>query len=455
MPTYKTANRHPGRKQAFILGFICLTACFLASFAWTTLAGASEPSLNVKSAMLMDLTSGRILYEQDADRAIAPASTTKIMTMYLVYEALQNKEVTLDQPVVISRRADAAGGTRMPVRPGETPTLNEVMRGMAVVSGNNACVAAAEHLEGDVKSFVQLMNDTARSLGMTHTTFKNPNGLPARGQVTTARDMLTLGSRYLKRYPEALRFHSQKYYYYNNFQGHNANTLLGECEGVDGLKTGFVASSGFNIIATAKRGSHRLVAAVMGAESSRTRGRETEKLLELGFATLDGDQARVAQVRETMNTDRPVSLAAKGHRKKHSKHKDPQVASVERKHKTAQSPSQAQALAPEDGPRHTKKSKARAARLAKREALLAKNEALLAKNEAQQAKNETRLTKDQTSASLDTAKGKSRHKDKAYTLVSDKQAKKPGDKISRKSSHKKKRHPSQDASRLALVTPES
>ena len=125
--------------RTLALATVCLALFALVQAALAAPARANAgPSLNVKSAILMDLSTGRVLYEQDADRQIAPASTTKIMTMYLVYEALRRKEVSLDQPVVISRRADAAGGTRMPVRPGDTPSLNEVMRGMAVVSGNNA-----------------------------------------------------------------------------------------------------------------------------------------------------------------------------------------------------------------------------------------------------------------------------------------------------------------------------
>ncbi len=379
---------------------------------------ANEPSLNVKSAILMDLSTGRILYEQDADRQIAPASTTKVMTMYLVYEALRRQEVSLDQPVIISRRADAAGGTRMPVRPGDTPSLNEVMRGMAVVSGNNACVAAAEHLEGDVKSFVELMNDTAKSLGMTRTVFKNPNGLPARGQVTTARDMLTLSTRYLKRFPESLRFHSQKYYYYNSYQGHNANTLLGECEGVDGLKTGFVASSGFNIVATAKRGGHRLVAVVLGAESSRTRARETEKLLELGFATLDGDHVRVAQARESM-TGRPAALADSGHRRKR-KHKDVAVASAEVKsHKKRH-------VVEGDGPAQVRK----------------------AKTHARLSKNKSQATLEQPKAKA----SKSKVKTKAASL--EKGGKKDKEAKTKKVKHSKKGG-SKNAARLALAVPGS
>jgi len=166
-------------------------------------------------------------------------------------------------------------GTRVP--------LEELIKGIAVVSGNDACVAAAEHLSGSVDAFVDAMNAKAKELGMTHTRFLTPNGLPAAGQITTARDMATLDMAYLKAFPEALSFHSMREYSYNNIQQSNRNHLLLKDPAIDGLKTGYIAASGYHLSATSKRDGMRLIAIVMGAPSPPVREKEALKLLNYGF----------------------------------------------------------------------------------------------------------------------------------------------------------------------------
>ncbi len=239
--------------------------------------------VNARSALLLDMESGNILFEQNADYQIAPASITKILTLYLVFEAIKEGQVHLSDKVEVSRRAASMSGSRMGLKAGTRVPLEELIKGMAVVSGNDACVAAAEHISGSVERFVKKMNAKARELGMTRSRFMTPNGLPAPGQVTTARDIAKLSVAYLHRFPESLAIHSMQAYTYGRNSHHNANRLLGKCAGVDGLKTGFVCASGYNISATAKRNGIRVLAVVMGARNPWIRCSEAERLIEAGF----------------------------------------------------------------------------------------------------------------------------------------------------------------------------
>jgi D-alanyl-D-alanine carboxypeptidase (penicillin-binding protein 5/6) len=234
------------------------------------------------------MESGSVLYEQNPDDLIAPASITKILTLYLVFEAIKQGEVRLSDEVEVSRLAASASGSRMGLRAGTRVSLEELIKGIAVVSGNDACVAAAEHISGSVGRFVNRMNVKARELGMTRSHFMTPNGLPAAGQLTTARDIAKLSVAYLHRFPESLNIHSMQSYAYGRHCHHNANRLLGKCPGVDGLKTGFVCASGYNISATGKRNGVRILAVVMGARSAGVRCSEAEKLLEAGFRETGG-----------------------------------------------------------------------------------------------------------------------------------------------------------------------
>lgn len=259
-------------------------ALWLALGCSLALAARCEAyTVRAHSAILIDASDGSVLFEQQADRPIAPASVTKIMTLYLTFDAIKEGQVHLWDRVSISRRAAETGGSRMGLKAGTEVPLEELIKGVAVVSGNDAAVAVAEHVAGSVENFVRKMNLKCRMLGMYNTTFMTPNGLPAKGQLSTARDLARLSISYLRRHPEALHLHSMTSYTYGNSTHHNANKLLGTCPGVDGIKTGFVCASGYNLAATAKRGDVRLIAVVMGASSASIRAIETEKLLEAGF----------------------------------------------------------------------------------------------------------------------------------------------------------------------------
>ncbi len=269
----------------FLNKWVCIVlVCSLAiTLAFAKSSNGAAKLINSRSAILVDMSDGQVLFEQNADDPIPPASITKVLTLYLAFEAVQGGRAHLTDMVHISRTAANARPVRMGLRAGDVVSLGELIRGMAIVSGNDAAIAVAEYLGGSVRSFVTLMNMKAKRLGMWNSHFVNPNGLPARGQLTTARDVAKLSMAYLRRFPEALEIHSIQAYTYRNVTRRNANKLLGVCPGVDGLKTGFVNASGYNLSATAMREGKRLVAVVLGASSPRVRTSETTRLLEYGF----------------------------------------------------------------------------------------------------------------------------------------------------------------------------
>ena len=246
-------------------------------------ASIATCGVDTRAAMVVNVTTGRTLYEHNVDTPIPPASITKVLTLYLVFEAIEEGRVHLKDQVFVSYNSAGTGGSRMHVLAGTLVTLEELIKGMAVDSGNDACVAAAEHVAGSEPLFVAWMNRKAQELGMHNSHFINTNGLPASGQVTTARDMAKLSLAYLRRFPESLRIHSLQTYTYNGVTQHNRNRLLGHCPGVDGIKTGWIRASGYNLLATAKRGDTRLLVVVMGAPNPSARLAETRKLIEVGF----------------------------------------------------------------------------------------------------------------------------------------------------------------------------
>ncbi len=268
----------PSSRRIIAWGLFLAFGIFLAQTVHATPFG-----VRARSAIVIDTATGRVLFEQAADDPIPPASVTKILTLYILFDAIREGRIHLTDTVEVSRLAADTGGSRMGLRAGKSVPMEELIKGIAVVSGNDACVAAAQHLCGDVETFVHKMNVKARELGMTNSRFMTPNGLPAAGQVTTARDISKLSMAYLKRFPDALNIHSMQSYTYNSRTHHNANRLLGKCPGVDGIKTGFVCASGYNISATARRGETRILAVVLGAPSPGVRATETAKLLETGF----------------------------------------------------------------------------------------------------------------------------------------------------------------------------
>lgn len=279
----QTLLRPEGLSRFCLVGLLVLLSLSLA-----LPVSARVPA---RSAILYNLSSGKVLYAQNADATIPPASLTKLMTMMLTLDAVRQRKISLKTWLVASRKAARTGGSRMHLRVGERIRLENLLYGMAVVSGNDAAVAAAEKVSGSTRHFVRLMNRKARALGMKHTQFKNVNGLPAAGQRTTARDMLTLSCAYLRAHPSALRYHSPRSFRHGRRTMRATNKLLGVVPGVDGLKTGWTVASGYNIVVTAERKGVRLVAVVMGGTSSGRRDLAARRLLEAGFASPDSPRA--------------------------------------------------------------------------------------------------------------------------------------------------------------------
>jgi D-alanyl-D-alanine carboxypeptidase (penicillin-binding protein 5/6) len=242
---------------------------------------AESLSLEAGSAVLMDMRSKRLLYEQDSTREIPPASLTKVMSMFVVLDAVKAGKLALRAPVRISKAAAHAGGSRMHLKAGERIRLDDLLRGMAVASANDASAAVAEHVAGSQPAFVDMMNRKAAQLGMKNTVFKTPHGLPAKGQLTTAADMLRLACRYLEAHPAARHYHSTPAILHNGILMQNTNKLLGH-DSVSGLKTGFTRESGYNIILTSNRHGREMVGVLMRAPSGEVRTREAQRLLDYG-----------------------------------------------------------------------------------------------------------------------------------------------------------------------------
>jgi serine-type D-Ala-D-Ala carboxypeptidase (penicillin-binding protein 5/6) len=238
---------------------------------------------DTRSAVLMDALSGQVLFEQNPTLRIPPASFGKILTLYLALDAIRAGQLKMDDRVTVSEKAWRMQGSKMFIKVGERVKVEELIKGIAISSGNDACIALAEHMAGSEEVFVSKMNEKAGLIGMKDSQFKNSHGMPAEGQYTTAMDMVVLARRYMGDHPEALVFHSTTEYEYNKIRQYNRNTLLLRDIGVDGLKTGHVEEAGFHLLATAKRDGQRMIAVVMGCDKMRKRAQEAQALLEYGF----------------------------------------------------------------------------------------------------------------------------------------------------------------------------
>jgi serine-type D-Ala-D-Ala carboxypeptidase (penicillin-binding protein 5/6) len=236
-----------------------------------------------KSAVLMDALTGQVLYEQDSGMQMPPASFVKVLTLYVVFDAIRAGQLKMDDMITVSEKAWRIQGSKMFIRVGDRVKVEDLLKGIAIDSGNDSCIAIAEHLAGTEDVFVSKMNEKAAAIGMKDSKFMNAHGMPAQGQLTTAMDMAVLAKRYMEDHPEALTFHSTTEFTYNGIKQGNRNTLLYKNIGVDGLKTGHVEESGYHLLATGKRDSQRMIAVIMGCVKASTRAVEAQKLLEHGF----------------------------------------------------------------------------------------------------------------------------------------------------------------------------
>ena len=280
---------------------------FVLVLSLALVAGASAqpltpPEVASKSFLVLDLTSNQTLAERDADTAADPASLTKLMSLYVVFTAIHDKKLALEQKLSVSKRAwdeRKAGGSLMFIDTTMTPTVDELLKGEIVQSGNDAAVALGEAVGGTLDQFVAMMNRQAQAFGLKNTTFKNATGLTEAGHKSTARDLAVIATHIIRDYPEFFAYYSIKEYKYNNINQPNRNLLLRRDPSVDGLKTGFTDAAGYCLIATAQRefpnlgadgkgpGKRRILTVVLNTTSMESRAGESQKLLNWAFAAFD------------------------------------------------------------------------------------------------------------------------------------------------------------------------
>ncbi len=264
---------------------------FVATAAALTLSGMTQadiliphpPKVEAKSYILVDAANGQVLVAHNADKELPPASLTKMMTAYIAEKEIQAGHVSGKDMVPISVKAWRTGGSRMFVREGTKVSLDDLMHGIIVDSGNDATVAVAEYLAGSVSAFADLMNQEAKQLGMTHTHYVNATGLPVDNHYSTARDLATLARAIIHNYPDHYDLYKVKTFTFNGITQRNRNVLLWRDPSVDGIKTGHTDAAGYCLVASAKQDGMRLISVVMGTDSDAARARESQKLLTYGF----------------------------------------------------------------------------------------------------------------------------------------------------------------------------
>jgi len=250
-------------------------------------AQPAPPKLGAKSHYLVDFTTAKVLSASAAEAELPPASLTKLMTAYVAFGALQSGRIRLDDHARVSERAWRMGGTRMFIDVNSEVGIEDLLRGLLIQSGNDAAVALAEHISGSVDAFVAEMNAAAYELGMQHSVFRNPHGLPARGHYTTARDLAVLAKAIIDEFPDFYSLYAERAFSYNGIAQNNRNALLWRDPSVDGMKTGYTESAGYCLVTSAHRDGMRLIAVVLGAPSPRSRNDGAQKLLEYGFANFE------------------------------------------------------------------------------------------------------------------------------------------------------------------------
>jgi D-alanyl-D-alanine carboxypeptidase (penicillin-binding protein 5/6) len=262
----------------------------LLPFAATHAQPVPAPTLSARAWLLMDYASGQVLAAQEADTRLEPASLTKVMTTYLVAEALAQKRLDLQQPVMVSERAWRTQGSRSFVPVNKGVIVDDLFKGMVIQSGNDASVALAEAIGGSEDQFAAMMNRTAQRLGLKDTNFLNASGYfegPAPTHYSTARDLARLAAALIRDHPETHALHATKEYTYAGIRQHNRNRLLWADPTVDGLKTGHSTAAGYCLIATARRGPRRLISVVLGTASEEARTRDSLNLLNWGYTAFD------------------------------------------------------------------------------------------------------------------------------------------------------------------------
>lgn len=273
--------------------FTLLLAAASMTTAWAQ--APQPPEVAAKAYLLLDVGSNQVLSERQADAQTDPASLTKLMTAWLVFDALKAKKLTLEQTLPVSVLAwneRKLGGSLMFIDPKMTPKVDELLRGMIIVSGNDASVALAEGVGGTVEGFVAMMNRQAQAWGLKNTQFKNPTGMTEAGHYSSARDMALIAAHIVRDFPEQYAaYYAQRNYSFNNIKQDNRNMLLGRDPAIDGMKTGYTDAAGYCLVASAQRdfpnGKRRLISVVLGTASRDARASESQKLLNWGYTAWD------------------------------------------------------------------------------------------------------------------------------------------------------------------------
>lgn len=268
---------------SFLQRLVLIFSVLIVPAAWSAPIIPPPPELAAKSWVLMDAASGNILVNHEGDLRLPPASLTKLMTAYIATLEIKRGRLHENDMVTISEKAWRTGGSKMFVKVGNKVSVNDLLHGIIIQSGNDASVALAEHIAGDEETFAALMNAQAKRLGMNNTHFEDATGLPNPGHYSSARDMAILARAIVEADPAHYAIYAQKAFTWNGIRQPNRNLLLWRVDGVDGLKTGHTEEAGYCMVASAKKGGERLIAVVFGTDSEAARATETAKLLSYGF----------------------------------------------------------------------------------------------------------------------------------------------------------------------------
>lgn len=275
------------RMKNFLVPLLIFLVCSGPAFAQRAAAPGSLPALVSKSYLLVDFQSRQVLATRNPQERIEPASLTKLMTAYVVFDALRQKRISLAQSVPVSDKAWRAPGSRMFLEPGGQATIEDLLQGMIVQSGNDAAITLAEAAAGSEPAFADQMNREAARLGLKNSRFANATGLPNPQHYSTAEDLALLSATIIREFPQYFPMYKMREFRYHNITQYNRNRLLGRDPFVDGMKTGYTESAGFCMIATAQRGERRLIAVVLDSGSENGRAAEAQKLLNYGFEAFD------------------------------------------------------------------------------------------------------------------------------------------------------------------------
>lgn len=280
----------------------------------------APPQLGVKSYILIDHATGDIIADSNPDEILEPASLTKLMTAYTAFKALGDGQINLDDEVRVSERAWGTEGSRTFIDVGSHVSVEDLLQGMIVQSGNDASVAVAEHVAGSEETFAQLMNHYAEQLGMENSSFRNSTGLPDPDHRMTARDAAAVARAIIAEFPEYYAWYSQREFTYNDIEQFNRNSLLWRDESVDGLKTGYTEAAGYCLVTSAERSGMRLVSVVMGSHSAEARANDSQALLNYGFRFFEtyrlyseGDEVTEARVWKGETGSVPLGVAQDYH----------------------------------------------------------------------------------------------------------------------------------------------